>query len=127
MTTHARSCRPRSGGSGAADPSAATGAAAAPAATARRDRLGHLVPVLPRRLERLGEDLDRLRAGDAVLAVEDEEGHRLDAEHLGRRLVAADVVAVVVGLEHVAHDTLVEADVPGEPDEHVAVADREPV
>ena len=63
---------------------------------------------------------------NAVAPVEDEEGDARDAEHLGGRLVAADVVAVVVRFQHVPHGLGVEPDLGGEGDQGLAVADGGP-
>jgi hypothetical protein len=64
------------------------------------------------------------RARSADPAVHDEEGHGVDAELHGRALVVADVGRVAVGVQHVAHLVLGQADLEREAQQRLAVADR---
>ena len=72
---------------------------------------------LPRLVQRLPEQLNRLRSRDAVLPVDHEERDPAHAERLGLIDVPADVVGETVPGDGVADGLLVNAEVRAEGDE----------
>ena len=73
------------------------------------------------------EDLDegrrRLRAGDGVLAVDDEAGHAVDAEAAGVDVGGDDLLAALVAHQVAAGAKFVDADADGAFDHRLEVAD----
>ncbi len=93
-------------------------ALAAGAAASGRHEL-HRAAVLPRLVQHRAQHLGRLRAGDAVRPVDDEERHAGDAEALGVPLVGAHLVGVAGGGEDLARLVGVQAGVGGQPHQDV--------